>query len=365
MKILHVTESRSWSGGTVQLWNLCRALVQGGHETGLFCPPEAELLKHTPGSGVRVWTKPMREDYDLPCAWALARAVREFRPDIVHAHHPKAHALALIAGFFAPIPKLVVSRRVSFRFKPWNPFSHLKYRTGRIAAYAAVSSDIGRGLIEQGVASEKVHVIHSGVDVDKFSPRPPDEKVRSQLGLPSGIPVVGNLNHFSWWKGQTLFLEAAAKLMDVKVHFLLVGKDTDGPDAREKVKTLGLDGRVTLAGFRTDMPEVISLLSLTVLSSLAGEGFSGVLREAMSMGIPVVATDVGGNKELVEDGVTGLLVPPGNAEALAESIKRMLKTPGLAKTCSSAAQKRVRENYSIEAMVENTLSLYRELVPAR
>jgi glycosyltransferase involved in cell wall biosynthesis len=85
----------------------------------------------------------------------------------------------------------------------------------------------------------------------------------------------------------------------------------------------------------------------------------------MSMGIPVVATDVGGNKELVEDGVTGLLVPPGNAEALAESIKRMLKTPGLAKTCSSAAQKRVRENYSIEAMVENTLSLYRELVPAR
>jgi glycosyltransferase involved in cell wall biosynthesis len=365
MRILHVTESRSWSGGTVQLWNLCRALVQGGIETGLFCPPDAELLKHTPGSGVRVWLKPMREDYDLPCAWALARAVREFRPDIVHAHHPKAHALALIAGFFAPIPKLVVSRRVSFRFKPWNIFSHLKYRTGRIAAYTAVSADIGRGLIEQGVAPEKVRVIHSGVDVDKFAPRPPAENLRWRLGLPAGIPLVGNLNHFSWWKGQTVFLEAAAKLLDEKVHFLLVGKDTDGPEAREKVKALGLEGRVTLAGFRTDMPEVISLLSLTVLSSLAGEGFSGVLREAMSMGVPVAATDVGGNKELVEDGVTGLLVPPGDAGALAAAMKRMLKEPALAKTCASEAQKRVRENYSIEAMVEKTLALYRELIPAR
>jgi glycosyltransferase involved in cell wall biosynthesis len=209
MRVLHVTESRSWSGGTVQLWGLCQALVRRGHAAGLFCPPEAELLKHTPGSGVRVWTRRMRQDYDVPAAWALARAIKEFKPDIVHAHHPRAHALALIAGAFAKIPRLVVSRRVSFRFKPWNIFSHLKYRYNRIAAFTAVSTDIGKGLVDQGVRADKVHVVHSGVDVAKFSPRPPAEAVRETLGIPGGAPVVGNLNHVSWWKGQTVVLEAA------------------------------------------------------------------------------------------------------------------------------------------------------------
>ena len=119
---------------------------------------------------------------------------------------------------------------------------------------------------------------------------------------------------------------------------------------------------MTLAGFRTDMPEVISLLSLTVLSSLAGEGFSGVLREAMSMGVPVVATDVGGNRELVEDGKTGLLVPPADPKALAGAMKRMLVDGPLARGCAVEAQRRVRENYSIAAMVEQTLALYEKLM---
>jgi glycosyltransferase involved in cell wall biosynthesis len=367
VKVLHVTESRSWSGGTVQLWNLCMALGRRGHEAGLFCPPNAELLKHTPGSGVRVWTRGMRQDYDLPAAWTLAKAVREFKPDVVHAHHPRAHALSLLAGLFAPMPRLVVSRRVSFRFKPWNVFSHLKYRSGRISAYTAVSSDIGKGLVEQGVRADKVHVIHSGVDVKKFSPRPPSAEVRAALKLPAGVPVVGNLNHFSWWKGQTVFLEAAKVLSETpgapKAHFLLAGKDTDGPEAREKVRSLGLEDRVTLAGFRTDMPEVISVLSLTVLSSLAGEGFSGVLREAMSMGVPVAATDVGGNRELVEDGVTGLLVPAGDAKVLAAAMGRALSAPDQARAWSAEAQRRVRSSYSIEAMVDKTIALYESLLP--
>lgn len=366
MRVLHVTESRSWSGGTVQLWGLCQALVRQGHAAGLFCPPDAELLKHTPGSGVQVWTRRMRQDYDVPAAWALARAIKEFKPDVVHAHHPRAHALALIAGVFAPIPRLVVSRRVSFRFKPWNLFSHLKYRSGRIAAFTAVSADIGKGLIDQGVRADKVHVIHSGVDVQKFSPRPPDEKVRAQLGISPDAVVVGNLNHFSWWKGQTVFLEAARKILDdtgdLRIRFLMAGKDTDGPEAREKVKSLGLQDRVVLAGFRTDMPEIISILSLTVLSSLAGEGFSGVLREAMSMGVPVVATDVGGNRELVENEKTGLLVPPGDPQALAAAIAWMVGDPELSARCAAEAQKRVRENYSIAAMVEGTIALYRKLI---
>src|SRR5689334_16210421 len=108
MKILHVTESRSWSGGTVQLWKLCVALKRIGHGVALFCPPGAELLKHAEGSGVDLTVCPMRQDYDITAARTLAAAIRRFQPDVVHAHHPRAHALTLAASFFTPIPRLIV-----------------------------------------------------------------------------------------------------------------------------------------------------------------------------------------------------------------------------------------------------------------
>jgi glycosyltransferase involved in cell wall biosynthesis len=248
-----------------------------GQAAALFCPPEAELLRHAAGTPVDLTVCPLREDYDLLAARRLAETVRRFRPDVVHAHHPRAHAIALLAGLFVSIPRLVVSRRVSFKLKKWNPFSQLKYRSSRIRTYIAVSEDIRRVLIAGGVPPEKVVVIHSGVDTAKFTPRPPAEALRAALRIPAGAPVVGNLTHYSWWKGQAVFLEAARAAVTAgsPAHFLLVGKDTDGEDARRRVAGLGLGDRVTLAGFRTDMPEILSILSVSVVSSLAGEGFSG------------------------------------------------------------------------------------------
>lgn len=367
MRVLHVTESRSWSGGTVQLWNLAAGLVKRGHAAALFCPPEAEILRHVPNSRVVVTECPLREDYDLRAAWRLARAIRAFRPDIVHAHHPRAHATALLANLFTAVPRLVVSRRVSFRLKKWNPFSQWKYRSRAIRTFVAVSEDIRRVLIDGGVSPDKVTVIHSGVDVTKFAPRPPADQLRRDLGLPVDRPVVGNLTHFSWWKGQTVFLEAAKILMDagVKAHFLLAGKDTDGPEARAKVNALGLEPHVTLAGFRTDVPDILSLLHVSVLSSLAGEGFSGVLREAMCMGVPVVATDVGGNSELVKNEKTGRLVAPGDPAALATAIRQTLADHAEAQSMAQLARAQVTANYSLDSMVDKTIALYERLLTAK
>jgi len=338
--------------------------MKRGHNAALFCPPESELLRHVPGSGVQSTVCRLREDYDLVAAWKLAQAIRLFKADIVHAHHPRAHAIALLAGIFASIPRLVVSRRVSFRLKKWNIFSQWKYRSGNIRTFVAVSEDIRRILIQGGVPPEKVTVIHSGVDVRRFSPRPAAETIQRELRLPIGKPLVGNLTHFSWWKGQTFFLDAAKILLDAGVfaHFLLVGKDTDGAEAQEKVRALGISDHVTLAGFRTDIPEVLSLLNVSVLSSLAGEGFSGVLREAMCMGVPVVATDVGGNSELVKDSKTGRLVPPRDAAALAEAIRHLLADRSKAQEMARAAKENVTTHYSIDTMVEKTIALYERML---
>jgi glycosyltransferase involved in cell wall biosynthesis len=364
MRVLHVTESRSWSGGTVQLWNLCAGLVRRGHAAALFCPPESEILRHVPGVKVDVTLCPMREDYDLPAAWRLAKTIQRFKPQVVHAHHPRAHALALLASLFTKVPDLVVSRRVSFRLKKWNIFSQWKYRSKKIRTFIAVSEDIRRVLIDGGVAPEKLTVIHSGVDLHRFAPRPAADTLRRELRLPTDRPVVGNLTHYSWWKGQTVFLDAAKILLDagVSAHFFLAGKGTDGAEASDKVRALGIGDHVTLAGFRTDIPEVLSLLSVSVLSSLAGEGFSGVLREAMCMGVPVVATDVGGNSELVKNGKTGYLVPPGDAEALAMGIRKILADPAHSQEMARTARENVTSNYSLDRMVEKTIELYERVL---
>jgi glycosyltransferase involved in cell wall biosynthesis len=364
MRVLHVTESRSWSGGTVQLWHLCRALQRKGHAVSLVCPPDSELFRHAPGSGVDVTLCAMRQDYDLAAAFRLARVLRRVRPHVTHAHHPRAHALTLLAGALAPAGRLVVSRRVSFPLKRWNLFSQWKYRTPRIDSYVAVSEDIRRALVAGGVPAPRVHVIHSGVDVDTFSPRPPNEALRREFSLPAAVPIVGNLTHFSWWKGQSFFLEAAQKLLKsgVAAHFFMAGKDTNGPEAEALIHRLGISSQVARAGFRTDIPDILPLLSVSVVSSVAGEGFSGVLRESMAMGVPVVATDVGGNRELVAHEKTGLLVRPGDSEALAAGIRRLITDRGLAESCAREAQATVRRAYSVESMCEKTLELYERLV---
>lgn len=349
------------------MFQLCLKLRKDGHEVTVACQPDNILLTRLQEENIPVFVVPMRQDYDLLAAFRIAQWLRRERAHIIHAHHPRAHALALIAGALVPAPALIVSRRVSFRLKKWNLFSQLKYRSSRITRFIAVSEDIRNVLVSGGVPPGKVTVIYSGVDTQRFSPKRPVETVRKELGLPSDRPIVGNLTHFSWWKGQTVFLEAAQKVIQAgtKAHFLLVGKDTDGPELTEKIRSLGIGSHVTLAGFRTDIPDVLSLLSLNVLASLQGEGFSGVLREAMAMNVPVVATDVGGNRELVQTGVTGTLVPPNDPSTMAEAIRKTLDHSDHAKDCAAEARRRVLDRYSLQRTVEDTEALYLDIQETR
>ena len=124
------------------------------------------------------------------------------------------------------------------------------------------------------------------------------------------------------------------------------------------VERLGLTGRVVQAGYRTDIPEVISVLDISVNTPRAGEGLSGAVRESLAIGRPVVATDVGGNRELVRDGETGLLIPPDDARALADALARLLDDREFAERMASEGARFVRENLTVERMVEETERLY-------
>lgn len=366
-KILHVSESDQLSGGGVQLVALAEGLRERGWDVRIGCRPGSGLDRRVSELGFSTVHLAIREDYDVFSAWRLARYLKTESIDVVHAHHNRSHAVCLLAKLFLRLkrerlPVLVVSRRVSFP-PGRNPFSAWKYRSRLINRVVAVADAIKQVLIRSGVPPAKVAVIHSGVDLERFSPKTADPKLARSLGLPEGVPVVGKIANASPWKGQNVLLEAAAILAKRgrKAHFLLAGRDTDGPWLRGEVERLGIGDRVTLAGFRTDVPDILPCLTLSVNAAVKGEGLSGALRESLTMGVPVVASDIAGNRELLPDGAGGTLFAPGDAQALADKLAWALDHLDEARKSAALWREKVLPEFSTARTLEKTDALYRSL----
>ncbi len=369
-KVLHVSESNEWSGGAAQLLALAEGLRARGWDSRIGCRPGSGLFKHASDRKLVTFTVPLREDYDVASAWRLAGYVDREGIDVVHAHHNRSHAVCLLANVLLSLRGkrrvLVVSRRVSFP-PGRNPFSRWKYTSGKLDRIVAVAGAIKDVLVASGVPPEKVEVIHSGVDVSRYSRKPASAELARALGLPPGVPLVGKIANASPWKGQNVLLEAAAKLVASgrRVHFLLAGRDTQGDWVRGEAARLKLERHVTLAGFRTDVPDLLPLLSVSVNSAVQGEGLSGALRESLTAGVPVVASDHAGNRELLKDGKGGWLFPTGDAAALAERIGWVLDHPKEAEESVAAWQRDALREFSIDATIDKTAALYERLLAER
>ncbi len=364
-KVLFFSETQGWSGGAKQLLDLAQGLKGYGWGMLLACPADGEAYRRAGPLGIETIDIHPREDYDIISAFRLAHLVSERAVDIVHAHHPRAHAVGLIASYLCRRPfRFIVSRRVSFSIKR-NPFSRFKYRSSRIDRFIAVADSIREGLIDAGVDPSKVVTIPSGVDLQIFSPRPKDEILARELELPPGAAVIGVIANYGSWKGQDIVLEAAGRLRERgrKAVFLFAGRDTQDPRLKAKAQARGIPAaELRFLGFRDDVPRVLSLLDVSVNAASSGEGLSGALRESLAMGIPVVASDAGGNGELVQDGVTGRLVPAGDGGALAEALEQVLGNLGAARAMAESGRRLVREKFSRERMWEKTDGLYRALL---
>jgi len=219
------------------------------------------------------------------------------------------------------------------------------------------------------VNPEKVRVIYSAVNPESFKPDSMHTlaDLRSRLQLNSDLPVLMKVANYSDWKGQNVFLEAAAHLLSqgCPAQFVLVGRDTDGPDIAQKIRRLGLEQHVLALGFRTDIANLLSLASGSVNSALSGEGLSGALRESLFLGIPVIATDVSGNRELVVDGETGRLVPPGNPIALADAMRWVIKNQSQARQLAEKGREKVKSLMQIDRIARQVESLYQQILDAK
>ena len=303
-----------------------------------------------------------RSEIDLSAAWRLSRVIRDYQPDLVHAHDPHAVAMAATAlsfGAVTPAPPLVASRRVDFHLGG-NSFSRWKYR--QVTRFVAASGAIRDILIHDGIPEAQVDVVHDGIDVAKVQ-RLPALDVHVEFWLPHGVPVIANVGALVAHKGQKHLLDAIPLVMqDVPdVHLVILGEGELRPALEKQVKDLHLERAVRLPGFREDVLSLVKSADLFVMSSVT-EGLGSAVLDAMAMGLPVVGTRAGGIPEAIVHGSTRLLVPPGEPKPLAAAIVRLLKDPQLGSQYGQAGRARVEAHFGVDKMVEDTLAVYQDLL---
>jgi len=298
--------------------------------------------------------------------WRLFRSLQAKDVHIIHTYNFYANAFAIPAARLAGTPVVIASIR--------DQGDHITRNQNRVQkvvcemAHCVVTNAeaVRRQLVAEGYSPWKLQVIHNGVAIPD-NPQPETRgRVRQELGLPPGAPLVAAICRLAPCKGVQFFLAAAANLASrwPDVRFLIVG---DGPSRGELERTaarLGLTGRLLFTGSRSDIPEVLAELRVCVLPSLF-EGLPNILLESMAMRIPVVATRVGGTPEAVEDGVTGILVPPRDPGSLARAVEHLLEDPEAGRRMGEAGRERVIARFSIERMVRATESLYIQLLQQR
>jgi len=317
---------------------------------------------------VRNLVQPIHPLKDVLALFEIIRILRREKIDIVHTHNSKAGFLGRLAGRLAGTPVIIHTvhgfafhqsefflRRTIFRLlerlaAPWA--DHTIFISQPMIDWA------GKEGILRGASYSK---IYSGIDLNAFHGYGKKEQgsLREELGLDKKSRVIGFVSKLWEGKGHDVALSAMAHVVkeipDAKL--LLVGEGPLRPKLEELSRNLRIESSVVFAGFRTKIAEITSLCELCILPSFF-EGMGRVLLEAGACGKPVVASNVGGIPDVVVEGVTGLLVPPGDPAALSDAVLRLMREPKLIIKMGEAARKRINEKYDAGTMVREITALY-------
>ena len=357
---LHIDTAKTWRGGQNQVLVTVLGMRAVGHRAMLVAHPRGELRSRAEEGLEFLPLAPMTE-MDLSAAWRLSRAIQQLHPDVIHAHDPHGVAMAALALSMSTMPvkpPLVASRRVDFHLRG-SALSRWKYR--QVDCFICASEAIRTMLIGDGIDAARAVTVHEGIDLGHVAAAPP-APLHEELWLPHGSPVVGNVAALVAHKGQKHLIEAAALVVRQvpDARFVIAGEGELRESLEHQIKHLGLEKHVVLAGFRPDILSVHKAFDIFVMSSVT-EGLGTSVLDAMACGRPVVGTRAGGIPEVIEDGVTGILVPPRDHHAMADAIVTLLKDPGLRERMGSAGLSLADASFSAERMVQDTIRVYERI----
>ena len=363
MRILQICSARTLGGGERHLADLANGLARRGHDVQAALVPGSPLPSELPDlPAEHIIELPLRNSLDLASALKLAQFVRRNQIEIVHAHLARDYPLAAFATRRAGGAGLILTRHVLF------PLSRVhKVLLRRVERVIAVSQAVADGLVEQDIFDrDKIVLIHNGVDIDRFL------KIRNNdagEGQKAGARLcVGTIGELAPIKGQKKFLRAAAIVSARRddVDFIIAGEDKSrsGENRRlleRRIDELELRQRVRITGWADDVVELLRTLDVFVSASRS-ESFGIAMVEAMASGVPVVTTMTAGAREIIDADKTGLLVPIGDAEALADAICKLLDDPAKRERLATNARRTVSERFSLDRMVARTEQVYQEVL---
>ncbi len=359
--MLHTEASLGLGGQELRILTEIRWLLAHGWDALIACQPDSRLLAEARAAGLPAVALPLRGALDPRAFLALRRLIAARGVDLVHTHSSVDSWLGALAARSRGVP-VVRSRHVTI------PILRRRALVYRLADRVLTSGEAIKAMVEAaGVAPARVVSVPAGADLTRFHPGVSGRAVRDELGLAASARVVGLVANVRGSKGHRYFLEAAREVLAAApaTRFLIVGDGVGFAEVRRQVREMGLDGTVIMTGFRRDIPEVMAALDLLVLPSTRSEATPQVVPQALAVGVPVVATRVGGIPEVVRDGETGLLVPPADSRALARAILALLDDPARAAALARAGQALVRARFTVDAMMAATTAVYTELLQAR
>lgn len=372
-RVLHVVRPAA-GGMKAHVLALCTGLAARGFECEIACPGDSDVVHDALEAGLVVHPvpivgplNPLRDPFAV---LALAEVIRERRPALVHAHGSKAGLIARLAVRIAGNPPVVVTvhnhvlyggisplmRWIYLRLELW-----LSRRTARIITVSRALTDEMTG--QFAIPAEKVVTIHNGLNLTPYLTGGDRAGVRARLGVPADALLFGIAARFAPQKGLDALVAAAVPVLRENANAWVVVAG-DGPllePVTMQARKTPVRERILFPGFETDIPGFLSALDLYVNASVSEALGIGTI-EAMASGLPVVATAVGGTPEVVEDGVTGVLVPVGRPQPLTDAIARLAGDGPARRRMGAAGRERVIAEFGLDGMLDRTAAVYREVL---
>lgn len=350
LRILHIDSGREWRGGQRQVLLLAQGLREKGHEPLVVGAPDSPLMHRLRSRGVANAAVSMRADWDLRAARRIRALVRAWRPDVVHAHDARGHALAITALIGSRIP-LVVTRRVAFTPR------RVRFKYGRrIARFIAISEAVRDAMVRGGIARDRIDVVFSGVPTPVV-PVPRDW--RAECAWPRETVLCGVVGAMTVEKGVGLLADVAGRLppeIRSRVRLVLLGGTSSG-----RCSIGGIDSY--RAGFVDEIHAAMAGLDVLFHPSSA-EGLGTAVIDAMALGVPPVAFAVGGLVELVQHERNGLLVRLGDVAGFADAAARLISDERTRRRLGEAGPIRAAE-FDVPSMVAGTERVYEAVLRAR
>ena len=370
-KVMHLIATNFYGGPEKQIVEHLKRLNNGRYQGTLASFLEGgdpnETLEQAEIARLRKFGIPMSSRFDIRALWNLIQVLRHEKIDLLCTHGYKSTVMGWWAGRRVGIPVVAFSRGYTAEnpkvaFYEWLDRRFLK----RVNGIIFVSEGQRKRLESFGIRGRRSWVVRNAVAADSSrNPLSGDlrKEVFERLGIPSGVEMVVSAGRLSPEKGHQFLVEAIGMLQGSsnKTHFVFCGEGPCQKELETRSKELGISEICHFVGFRRDLKEIFQAMDLMVLPSLT-EGLPNVILEVFACGKPVVATEVGGVPEIVEDGVNGILVPPGRSKLLAEAIKNFLATPEKRRMMGEAGYQKVKSEFTFESQTKKLESIYLEVL---